>query len=46
MPMVALSQAGVGRLGVLVGKAEVVHSFELDIVEGGVECSAAHSQIC
>jgi len=43
--MVALSQAGVGRLGVLVGKAVVVHSFVLGVVEGGAECSAAHSQI-
>ena len=45
MPMAALSQAGVGRLGVLVGKAEVSHNFGLDVVEGGAECSAAHSQI-
>ena len=42
--MVALSPAGVRRLGVLVGKAEVVHSFVSDVVKGGAECSAVHSQ--
>jgi len=45
MSMVVLSQAGVGRLRVLVGKAEIVHSFMLDVVEGGAECSTTHSQI-
>jgi len=45
MPRVALSQAGLGRRGILVRKAVVVHSFVWGAVEGGAQCSAAHSQI-
>jgi len=45
MPMVALSESGVGRLGVLVAMAVVAHSFVLGVVEASAECCAAYSQI-
>ena len=45
MPMVALSQKAFVRLGVLVGKTVVVHSFVSGVMEGGAECSAAHYHI-
>ena len=45
MPRVALSQAGLERRGILVGKAVVVQSFVWGAVEGGAQCSAMHSQI-
>jgi len=43
MPMVALSEAAVRRLAVLVGKAVVAQSSVLGVMEVFGECSAAYS---